>query len=87
MISAITREGKEITTKWQVVEVNRPLMSVHQICARGNICVFGEHGGYVMNLEDHSMTHFGVEDNVYIMELLVPPNQSSQPGFRRQGSR
>ena len=45
MISAITREGKEITTKWQVVEVNRPLMSVHQICARGNICVFGEHGG------------------------------------------
>ena len=87
VIAAITREGKEITTKWQVVEVNRPLMSVHQICARGNICVFGEHGGYIMNIEDKSLTHFGVEDNVYVMELLLPPPPQSQPGFHRQGSR
>ena len=84
VVSAITREGREITTQWQVVEVNRPLMSVHQICERGNVVVFGEHGGYIMNLMDRSLTHFGVEDNVYVLELLLPP-PSNQPGFHRPG--
>ena len=84
MVSAITREGREITTQWQVVEVNRPLMSVHQICERGNVVVFGEQGGYIMNLADRSLTHFGVEDNVYVLELYLPP-PSSQPGFPRPG--
>ena len=67
-----------------MVEVNRPLMSVHQICERGNVVVFGEHGGYVLNLADGTQTCFGVEDNVYIMELYLPPNAANpDQGFGR----
>ena len=87
MVPALTREGRGIETTWQVVDVSRPLMSVHQICERGNIVVFGQHGGYVMSLTDGATTHFGVEDNVYVMELLLPPSPSTAQGFQRQGSR
>ena len=80
-------EHENISTMWQIVEVNRPLMSVHQICQKGNICVFAEHGGYVMNLNDGATTHFGVEDNVYVMELFLPPSKSGAEGFPRQGAR
>ena len=86
-VPALTREGKGVSTTWQVVDVNRPLMSVHQICTHGNVVVFGESGGYVLNLSDGSQTHFGVEDNVYVMELFLPPPQGEPAGFRRQGSR
>ena len=84
-VSALTREGKGVSTTWQVVDVSRPLMSVHQICERGNIVVFGEKGGYIMSLEDGSQIHFGVEDNVYVLELYLPPNPADHEGFRRQG--
>ena len=84
VIPAVTREGRAVTTQWQVVDVSRPLMSVHQVSQRGNIVVFGENGGYIMSLADGSQTHFGVEDNVYVLELMIPP---SAPGFARQGAR
>ena len=63
-VPAVTGQGRSVSTTWQVVEVNRPLMSVHQICERGNVVVFGEKGGYILNLSDGSQTPFGVEDNV-----------------------
>ena len=85
VISAITNQGEAVTTTWQVVEVNRPLMSVHQICAQGNIVVFGQDGGYVMSLNDNKRHYFGVEDNVYVMDLYLPPAQANS--FRRQGPR
>ena len=86
LVPAYTREGRGVATKWQVVEVNRPLMSVHQICEHGNIVVLGENGGYIMSLADGSQTHFGVEDNVYVLELLLPPSKDDgTPGFTRQG--
>ena len=70
-----------MSTTWQVVEVNRPLMSVHQICEKGNLVVFGKDGGYIFNLTDGSQTPFGVEDNVYVLDLYLPPAK----GFRRPG--
>ena len=51
----------------------------------GNIVVFGEAGGYIMNLSNGETTHFGVEDNVYILELLVPPAAATNQVFGRQG--
>lgn len=83
-VVAMTGQGKQVSTKWQVVGVNRPLMSVHQICKQGNVVVFGEQGGYVMNLMDGSMTPFGVEDQVYVLDLYLPP-APSESGFPRLG--
>ena len=47
--------------------------------------VFGEHGGYVMNINDGATTHFGLEDNVFVMELFLPPAGTGAEGFPRQG--
>ena len=86
VIHELTSQGRPVTTTWQVVEVNRPLMSVHQICERGNVVVFGESGGYIVSLADGATTHFGVEDNVYVLDLYLPPSGSANAqGFRRQG--
>ena len=86
IIPALTGQGKEVTTTWQVVEVNKPLMSVHQVCEKGNVVVFGQHGGYILNLADGSQTPFGVEGNVYVLDLYLPPAGNAE-GFRRQGGR
>ena len=76
-------QGKGVTTTWQIVDVSRPLMSVHQICQKGNAVVFGESGGYILNLSDGTQTPFGVEDNVYVLDLYLPPATTNE-GFRRQ---
>ena len=60
VVQAFTGQGRSVSTTWQVVDVNRPLMSVHQICSKGNVVVFGESGGYILNLADGSQTPFGV---------------------------
>ena len=83
VIQALIREGRNVSTTWQVV--NRPLMSVLQICQHGNIVICGQDGGYVINLNSGETTHFGVEDNVYIIELLLPPAAPTNTGFGRQG--
>ena len=57
-------------------------MSVHQICQKGNVVVFGEQGGYIQSLSDGSRTPFGVEDNVYVLELYLPPGGNTE-GFHR----
>ena len=72
-VPMMTNQGRQVTTEWQVVDVTRPLMSVHQICAKGNVVVFGESGGYIMSLSDGHCTPFGVEDNVYVLDLYLPP--------------
>ena len=82
-VQAYTDQGRMVSTKWQVVDVSRPLMSVHQICKNGNIVVFGEEGGYIMNLADGATTCFGVEDNVYVMNLHIPPSGGfGRPGYQ-----
>ena len=87
VIPAYTNQGQSVTTTWQVVEVNRPLMSVHQICAHGNVVVFGAEGGYILNLSDGTQTPFGVKDNVYVLDLYLPPTSENAEGFRRQAPR
>ena len=77
-IPMMTSQGRNVDTEWQVVETSRPLMSVHQICRKGNVVVFGQEGGYIMSLSDGSRTPFGVKDNVYVLDLYMPP-------FGRQG--
>ena len=82
VVNCLTGQGNNVTTTWQVVDVSRPLMSVHQICSKGNICVFGESGGYILNMQTGSQTPFGVEDNVYVLDLYLPPVE----GFQRPGN-
>ena len=81
VVQALTSTGRQVATRWQVVETTQPLMSVHQMWEQGNVVVLGAQGGYVLNLQDGSQTPIAVRDNVYVMDLYLPPKAT----FRRQG--
>ena len=75
----MTASGDVLGTRWQTVDITRPLSSVRQICAQGNRVVFGAGGGVICHLESGMETPFRLEDNVYVLDLWLPP-------FRRQGA-
>ena len=76
-----TTEGVMLSTCWQTVEVARPLLSVRQIAQQGNRVTFGAIGGEIRNLASGKVVPFGMEGNVYVLDLWTPP----MPGFTRQG--
>ena len=80
-LSMITDSNEMVQTSWQTVDITRPLSSVRQICQQGNRVIFGAQGGVIYNLESGQETPFGLEDNVYVLDLWLPP--SDQP-FGRQ---
>ena len=55
-----------------------------QICLQGNWVVFGAQGGVIQHIETGKETHFGIEDNVYVLELWLPPSQLAS-GFAGPG--
>ena len=63
-----TNEGKEGMTRVQIGDVNRPLMSVSQMCDQGNYVLFTSEGGSVLNLYDGQWTDFERISNVYSMD-------------------
>ena len=80
-IQMVTGANEVVQTNWQTVDITRPLSSVRQICMQGNRVLFGAQGGVIYNIETGKETPFGVEDNVYVLDLWLPPAQD----FARQG--
>ena len=76
-ICMITPYGQPVMTNWQTVDITRPLSSVRQIYLHGNRVVFGAQGGVIQHLETGQETHFGIEDNVYVLDLWLPPTQKA----------
>ena len=80
----VTRDGLETTAKWQIVDVNRPLSAVRRMCKQGNRVIFGLHGGVVQNIATGAEIPFEVENEIYTMELWLPPNAAAaNQGFPR----
>ena len=78
----MTEEGHMLATCWQTVDVARPLLSVRQIAQRGNRVNFGARGGDILNLKTKKVVPFGMEGNVYVLDLWIPPQTA---GFTRPG--
>ena len=70
----VTGSNKVVQTNWQTVDITRPLSSVRQICLQGNRVLFGAQGGVIYNIESGEETPFGTEDNVFVLDLWLPPN-------------
>ena len=81
-ICMMTPDGEPVMTNWQTVDITRPLSSARQICMQGNRVVFGASGGVIQNLESGKETPFGIEDNVYVLDLWFTPSQPAG-GFPR----
>lgn len=72
-LGMVTNAGQGTKGTWQVVDVVRPLSSVRQICRQGNRVLFGLNGGIIQNIHTGEITPFGVEDNIYTLDLWLPP--------------
>lgn len=80
-IQMVTSADEVVQTNWQTVDITRPLSSVRQICLQGNRVLFGAQGGIIYNIETGKETPFGLDNDVYVLELRLPPAQ----GFPRLG--
>ena len=63
-----THEGKAGRTLAQVGDVNRPLMSVSQMCDQGNFVLFTSQGGSFLNLHDGQWIDFDRVHDTYMMD-------------------
>ena len=72
-LGMFTDEGMPTAGTWQILDVQRPLSSVRQICRQGNRVIFGMYGGVIQSMETGTEVPFGVEDNIYTLDLWMPP--------------
>ena len=89
-LKGLTQGGTPVDITFQVADVKGPLGSVRRFCEAGNIVVFDDKGGSIINKNSGAKTDFGIEKGVYTLNLWVPregENSSSSQGetnFRRQ---
>ena len=73
-ITVVTGSKNVVQTNWQTVDITRLLSNVRQICLQGNRVLFGAQGGVIYNIEGGHETPFGIEDNVCVLDLWLPPS-------------
>ena len=86
----VTDNGRRANVPFQVAEVTRPLSSVGEITDKGNLVVFGKHGGYIWNPRSRTTLPFQRDQGVYQLQTWIQePNDKSgtddKPHFGRQG--
>ena len=81
-VMRMTEDEKMLATCRQTGEVARPLLSVSQIAQQGNRVTFGGRGGEILNVETGRVAPSGMEGNVYVLDLWIPPESA---GFTRPG--
>ena len=79
----VTGANEVVQTNWHTVDITRPLCSVRPTWTQGNRVLFSAQGGVIYNNESGEETPFGIEDNVYVLDLWLPPSPTR--GFGRQG--
>ena len=70
-----TAEGHECQVTFQVADVQRPLMSVSALTARGNRVSFNGNGGVIFNAKGDNMIRFQRRRGVYVLDVKVSPFQ------------
>ena len=82
VMTMATSDGVMTQATWQMVDVNRPLTAVRKMCKQGNRVIFGLYGGVIQNVHTGEEVPFNVEDEVYTMDLWLPP--AAPEGFQGQ---
>ena len=71
LLPAMTDDGSETEVLFQLADVSCPLISVSQICDRGNRVIFGRGGGVILNLETGQEVPFQRVGGVYALGLWM----------------
>ena len=82
VLSVVTNEGQEAQALYQIAEVTRPLTAVGSTCDRGNVVIYGPHGGCILNLESGVQTDFARRGGIYELDLWMRTAQSDE-GYQR----
>lgn len=88
-VKGISEEGSRLGIKFQVANVDRPLIAVSRLTAAGHEVWFGKDGGTITNKANGRITHFRKRNNVYVMRMWVqrPKPQATRDSRLSGGSR
>ena len=75
----VTRDKTKCTIKFQVAEVQKPILSVGSLAAMGNGVTFTRYGGTITHLKTGRKIAFKKRGGVYILEMLVAPGPLASP--------
>ena len=78
VLTVVTNEGREAKAVYQVAEVTRPLTAVGSTCDRGNVVVYGPHGGCIINRETGLQTDFERRGGIYELDLWIQTASSGE---------
>jgi hypothetical protein len=84
-VAFATTEGHRCAIKFQVAEVEQPLMSVAHLTSAGNLVQLGDTNGTVKNLKTGREIDLERRGNIYYMKMFIPDAGPASP-FGRQGA-
>ena len=79
--NAVTEDEQVRRIKAQVTEVDKPLLSVHQIVKRGSTVVFPPSKSYI-DTPGGQRLHMENAGNIYMLKMWAPKDQA--PSFQGQ---
>jgi hypothetical protein len=65
-------EGHKCGMKWQIANVERPLIAVSHLSSAGNEVSFNKTGGKIVNLNTGKTISFQRKGGVYVLRMWVP---------------
>ena len=71
-VPSLTDEGSKLNVKWQVTQVNKPLLAVSKLADAGFDCSFNQSGGYICNRKTGTRIKMHRERGLYFINMWVP---------------
>ncbi len=75
-VKALSEEGAPLAIKFQVTNVDKPLIAVSKLTAAGHEVSFHEKGGTITNKANGKTTAFKRKNNVYVLQIWVKKRRS-----------
>ena len=84
-MNAVLEDGEQISMKFNVADIARPLASVHEINSKGYYCVSGADYGYIQSTTHNHRMPLRVEGQLYFLDmwLQVPKSMTENESFQR----
>ena len=73
-------EGAKCGLRWQIADVERPLIAVSYLTAARNEVIFEKDGGWVKHKETGRSIRIQRKGGVYVMRMWVPQKSETSPG-------
>ena len=72
-VQGLTTQGEKMSVKFQVTQVNRPLIAVSKLTEAGHDVNLHKKGGTIRNHASGKVTNVRKADGVYVLDMWVDP--------------